>query len=130
MLRSDFFIHDAARSDEARDPASGPIGSHRLAMIRRRMAARRYPINSLAIAAELMARLTPPANGGAIDSVAALLADAIARLDRRAALILQLEFVEQLTPDEIVAIVESDVRTIALLRGAALLTVKAMLDGV
>ncbi len=108
----------------------GPVSSHRIAQIRRRIRHGRYALDSLSLASEIARHdgYRQPGDGSIGAAVERLLSIAIDRLDHRAALVLQLEFVEQLAAGEIAMTVGASARELALVRSAALLKLKALLD--
>jgi DNA-directed RNA polymerase specialized sigma24 family protein len=110
--------------------AIGPVARHRIAQIRRRMRDGRYALDSLALAGEIARSdlAVSPSCGSIAPMVQQLLALAIDRLDQRDALVLQLEFVEQLAAAEIAVTVGTSASELADARKAALLGLKALLD--
>ncbi len=127
-------VSPPTRPDSALAPAvfqaTGPVTGHRIAQIRRRIALGRYPVDSAALASEIAGHDGQgSAHGGSIgNAVVRMLSIAIDRLDHDAALVLQLEFVEQLAGREIAATVGTSADEVAKLRSAALLKLRSLLD--
>lgn len=108
----------------------GPVAHHRITQIRRRIRDGRYAIDSMALASEICRfdRPEPIECLSLAPTVNRLLAVAIDRLEEHSALVLQLEFVEQLSAREIAATVGIDADTLAIVRSAGLLKLKALFD--
>ncbi len=111
-------------------PAIGPVAGHRIAQIRRRIHGGRYALDSVALAKEIVCfdGSAPLGCGPTALAVQHLLALALDRLDHRAALVLQLEFVEQLAAREIAATIGTTAEELATVRSAALMQLKALLE--
>ena len=111
--------------------AIGPVTAHRIRQIRRRIRLGRYPVDSVTLAAEIAGHDSGCAayRGSVSIGVNRLLSGAIDRLDHAAAMILQLEFIEQLAVHEIAFTVGSSTDAVASARRAALLKLKMLLDG-
>ncbi len=79
------------------DVLPGPVGADRIALVRRRIALGRYPVDGPALASELLAYRAGPAQETS-EAAGALLATAIDQLDPALAMTLQLLYCEQLGP--------------------------------
>lgn len=110
--------------------AVGPVTQHRLRQIRRRMALGHYPLDRFSLAAEIVAMAGHDRAGGFAlqQHTTRLLAAALDQIDTRSALLLQLEFVEQLSANEISLVMDAGPTELGRLRRSALLHLSACLD--
>lgn len=124
------FLPSTSPMGDAGSATIGPVMGHRIAQIRRRIRQGRYALDSRTLASEVALherndRLT---DGVIRTKVEQMLSAAIGQLDYSAMLILQLEFVEQLTAPEIAVTVGASASALASSRQAALLKLKCLLD--
>lgn len=79
------------------EPLVGPVGADRIALVRRRIAVGRYPVDTVALATELL-QFWPRTSNNLSREACRFLATAIDKLDPALAMALQLLYCEQLGP--------------------------------
>lgn len=107
--------------------AIGPVGADRIALVRRRIAIGRYPIDAMALAGELL-RCGPWQATEMTRQASIFLADAISRIESALAMVLQLLYCEQLGPSGTGAVLGWPQAQVETTRQAALIRLTLLLD--
>lgn len=109
------------------DPPVGPVSADRIALVRRRLAIGRYPVDAQTLAAELL-RSWPGSMTDLSHRACSFLAQAIGKLEPALAMTLQLLYCEQLGPSGSAAVLGWPPAQIDAARQAALIRLTMLLE--